>query len=158
MNEIIKLASGKEVTWEEFSKWSSNKQHNSLNPYRNFGPRSMETVEKMRESTTLWWEERKKYVKVIAPNRGIPHSEETKRKIGLKSKERMKGVPKSEAHREAMREAAAKRISKKGVLITPIGEFIFKYSAAAALGITVATLRTRIAKNKSEYYYNYSPD
>jgi hypothetical protein len=158
MNEIIKFSNGIEVTWDEFSKWSANKQRNILNPHRNFGSRSEETVKKMSESVTLWWEERKKYVKVIAPNKGIPHSEETKRKIGAKSKERMKGVPKTEAHREAMRDAAAKRISKNGVLVTPIGKFIFKNSAADALGITVATLRRRIANNKSEYYYTSAHD
>jgi hypothetical protein len=158
MNNIIKLSNGSEVTWEEFSKWSANKQRNNLHPYRHFGKRSEETVMKIKESAKLWWEDRKKFTNVIAPNRGIPHSEETKRKIGEKSRARMKGVPKTEAHREAMRDAAAKRISSNGVLVTPIGEFIFKKNAAAALGISAPTLRHRILNNQSEYYYRCLPD
>jgi len=150
MNEIIKLSNGSEVTWDEFSKWSSNKQRNNLNPYRNFGHRSKETREKMSSSTTLWWTERKQREKIIAPNRGTPHSEETKRKIGIDAKKRLTGVPKTEAHRQAMREAASRILGINTVIVTPFGEFNDKESAAAGSGIEIATLKYRmLRKNPS---------
>jgi len=153
MLDTVKLANGTEVAWDEFSKWSANKQRNSLCPYRNFGERSMETRLKMSESGKKLWALRKEIGPTIAPNRGVPHTDETKKKIGMKIKERMQGVPKTEAHRQAMREAAARRLSGQTEIVTPIGTFKDLSTAATALGITLGSLKYRLVQKRDEYFY-----
>ena len=151
--DTVKLANGTVVAWDEFSKWSAKKQRNSLCPYRHFGERSIETRLKISESGKKLWALRKEIGPTIAPNRGVPHTDATKKKIGMKSKERMQGVPKTEAHRQAMREAAARRLSGQTEIVTPIGTFKDLSTAATALGITLGSLKYRLVRKREEYFY-----
>jgi len=153
MLDTVKLANGTEVAWDEFSKWSASKQRNNLVPYRNFGERSIETRLKMSETGKNKWAIRKKNGTTLAPNHGVPHTEETKQKISIKTKERLTGVPKTDAHRQAMRESAARRRTGLSEIVTPIGTFKDLSTAATALEITLASLRYRLAKKRNEYFY-----
>ena len=153
MLETVKLANGTEVAWDEFSKWSSNKQRNNLVPYRNFGERSMETRLKMSVTGKNKWAIRKQRGTTLASNHGVPHTEETKQKMRLKAKDRLKGVPKSEAHRQAMKEATARRLTGQTEIVTPIGIFNDLLTAATALEITLGSLKYRLIQKRDEYFY-----
>lgn len=155
MKDTVTLANGKSVSFDEFLTWSHQKQSNSLMPRRNFGKRRDGFAEEQSARIKDWWDARLKNGPVIAANRGVPHSEETKRKIGLKSKERMAGVAKSDDHRLAMSEAGkAAWVRRRGwsKLVTPAGTFESVKAAAAGVGVMEPTLRKRLKQMPNQYY------
>jgi hypothetical protein len=155
MTDTVTLANGKTVSLDEFLTWNFQKQSNNLMPRRTFGKRRDGFAEEQSARIKDWWDERRKNGPVIAVNRGVPHSEETKRKIGLKTKERMAGVAKSDDHRLAMSEAGkAAWVKRRGwsKLVTPAGTFESVKAAAAGVGVIEQTLRKRLRDMPGQYY------
>jgi hypothetical protein len=154
--ETITTASGKVVSLDEFLCWSAHRQNVSMFPRKNFGKRRDGFAKEQSERIKAWWDERRKHGPIAAVNRGISHSEETKHKIGLKSSERLKGVPKSEAHKAAIRKASANRKKTLKEIVTPFGNFQNAEDAAKSIGIAMSTLKRRFSVSPEKYYRVYT--
>lgn len=151
----VKLANGTEVTWEEFSKWSPQKQHNSLLPP------SLGRKATKKESENRSKAQKLRHIK-------NPTSEETKQKISDKNLNRKR----TEEHKETMRKgweklkASGWENKHKGKLnpslwrsiVTPNGVFPSKKALAERIYKDMNLSSVAYASQKINYWLKKYPN
>lgn len=177
MDDIVKLANGKEVSWDEFSKWSGHKQYmNTINPnlgkqYSDVVRRNMSESKKEKiangELTFKKGDDHPKSHPVSTP-KGLFGSRLSAAQAYGVSLKRFSGWIKNPRFKDfkfiddSFRDSLIKQKKREGsevrsarAVITPLGRFDTVKSACAALEITLGTFyeRLRDERYKSSYYY-----
>jgi hypothetical protein len=155
MLNTVKLANGTVVTWEEFSKWSSQKQRNSLLPPSLGHKATKEESENRSKAQKL------RHIK-------NPTSEETKQKISEKHLNKKR----TDEHKEAMRKgweklkASGWTSKKKGEplpsqwkrIVTPNGIFPSKKALAERIQKDLNLSSVAYANQKVGYWLKKYPN
>lgn len=150
----VKLANGTEVNWEEFSKWSPQKQHNSLLPPRLGIPISDEErknrskAQKLRHITN-------------------PTSDETKQKISEKNLNRKRTSEQKNNMKEGWKtlKESGWTSEKRGkpnkslwkTIVTPNGVFPSKQALAERVYSDLKLSSIAYAKTKIDYWLKKYP-
>jgi hypothetical protein len=177
MDDIVKLANGTEVSWDEFSKWSSHKQFmNVVNPNLGF-VHSEESRYKMSQSKRekiangeIFFVNGDEHIlsNPISTPKGVFKSKRSAAEAFGVSTKRIAGWIKNPNQQdfkyedESFKKYLKPQVIRKGsdnknsrAVRTPIGEFPSVTSACEALEITVGIFYDRLKDDryKSEYYY-----
>lgn len=140
MDDIIKLANGTEVSWDEFSKWSATKQNsNTINPT-------------MREVQTPLGIFPSVASAALANNLSV-HS--LRRKLNSNEFYEFRYLDnKKYSHKNRAYNTKGKANPMARRLMTPLGEFETLLSAMEALNISRDVLNNRCKSEKfKDYYY-----
>jgi len=140
MNDIIKLANGKEVAWDEFSKWSATKQKsNTINP----------TMRKVQTPLGIF----PSIASAALANNISAHS--LRRKLNSNEFDEFRYIDNQKnSHKNRVYNTKGEANPMARRIMTPLGQFETLNSAAAALNISLDVLNKRSKSEKfKDYYY-----
>jgi hypothetical protein len=147
MLDKIKLANGTEVSWEEFSRWSPNKQRQNLCPSKH----STETKQKIAQANRDRnldpdYKQRHKQAiqeRVITPGMSLALSKANKGKA---------------RSMDFRRNLSAARAKNKGPIHTPNGVFPTRYALAEHLYAVLGLSSINMAIRKIDYWCKVYPN